>query len=83
MKKNKPLTLKSQIHLKKIDNPISICGATEQLSKELFQVTCMECLDLVITKRLKEISFLDKAKQEQKSLDSLGIITKKELTIRG
>ena len=60
------------IHLKKIDNPIGVCGSGLGLRvKVLFQVNCNKCIDYAISKRLNEISVLEQAKQNKDCVNNI------------
>lgn len=61
-----------EIHLKKIDNKASVCGASFNYTKSLPLVNCPMCIDVVIERRLIEITSLNMAKSLKKSLKDLG-----------
>jgi hypothetical protein len=70
----------TMVHLKKL-NPtraqnfnIFVCGwaglPSHKIiaSKHLFEVDCPDCIDIVISKRIKEIELLNKAKEKHTSV---------------
>lgn len=69
-------------HLKRINKVESICGSKVELTKELFDVNCRICIDLVITKRVKEIGFLEEAKAKSSCVNKVMKVNRKEVIIR-
>lgn len=59
------LTTSSKVkHLKKINKKMGICSSeTGAVTKCLFDVDCPKCLDIVVKKRLTEITAIEQAKQ--------------------
>jgi len=70
------------IHLKKINSPKGVCTKSGEVTKFLFDVTCRNCIDLVIEKRLIEISLLDEAKSKNKSVNQCKKVNKNDTVIR-
>lgn len=58
------------IHLKKKAKPLSICGEPGEISKFVSEIDCPNCIERVISIRIKEISFLSKASSLKKPIIS-------------
>jgi hypothetical protein len=69
-------------HFKVLHEKIGICGKLEPYTKTLFEVSCGECIDSVIKKRLYEISLLHRAKTENKSVNQISKININTVMIR-
>lgn len=70
-------------HLKKINKKAGICASeTGAVTKFLLDVDCAVCLDLVLVKRLREITAINLAKQKVKSINDVMEMNLKDITIR-
>lgn len=70
-------------HLKRLHHHESVCNTNHGVAtKELFEVTCPSCLGIVISRRVQEITYIQKAIEANKSVRAVVKPEFKKIMIR-